>query len=217
MVGKPRANGRDTEVAVLGAERPGHLESSGASGVGQLLAETPSGRWRLALSGAYLNLNYRLGDRDRLFPGQVRFVPWIVSAQYSGEALTLTAEYAERYGYTSVLSPRAQAATGQSWYIQGGWRFTPSWEGLLRYDVYYADRHDRDGSHFAAATGLPSYTRFATDLTGGIRWDVTPSFMLRAEWHRVNGTGWLSSLDNPNPNATSRYWDMLMLLGSWRF
>ena len=42
-----------------------------------------------------------------------------------------------------------------------------------------------------------AFTRFAKDITVGLRWNVTPEFMVRAEYHRVNGTGWLSTLDNP--------------------
>ncbi len=51
----------------------------------------------------------------------------------------------------------------------------------------------------------------------GLRWNITPQFMLRAEYHRVNGTGWLSTLDNPNPYATVQHWDLFSILGSYRF
>ena len=49
---------------------------------------------------------------------------------------------------------------------------------------------------------LPAHNRFAKDITVGLRWNITPEFMLRAEYHRVNGTGWLSTLDNPVTWAT---------------
>jgi hypothetical protein len=41
--------------------------------------------------------------------------------------------------------------------------------------------------------------------------------MLRAEAHRVDGTGFLAVQDNPDPQALHRYWDNFMLLGSFRF
>ncbi len=93
----------------------------------------------------------------------------------------------------------------------------PQWEALLRYDAYYADKNDRDGQLFAAATRLPGFTRYAKDWTVGLRFDVTPQFMLRAEVHRVDGTGFLAAQDNPNPQALRRYWDNFMLQASFRF
>jgi hypothetical protein len=41
--------------------------------------------------------------------------------------------------------------------------------------------------------------------------------MLRAEYHRVNGTGWLSSLDNPVSSDLAQHWDLFTVLGSYRF
>ena len=87
----------------------------------------------------------------------------------------------------------------------------------MRYDVYYADKNDRDGQAFAAATGVPGFTRFARDWTLGMRFDVTPQFMLRAEMHQIDGAGFLASQDNPNPQALRRYWNNFMLQASFRF
>ena len=63
----------------------------------------------------------------------------------------------------------------------------------------------------------PAHSRFAKDITVGLRWNITPQFMLRAEYHRVNGTGWLSTLDNPSPHGTVQHWDLFSILGSYRF
>ena len=45
----------------------------------------------------------------------------------------------------------------------------------------------------------------------------TPQFMLRAEVHWVDGTGFLAAQDNPNSGALRRYWDNFMLQASFRF
>lgn len=101
--------------------------------------------------------------------------------------------------------------TGESYYFQGVYRFNKKWEGVLRYDVLYTDKNDRSGKAFARSTGgqRPAHSRFAKDITVGLRFNVTPSFMLRAEYHRVNGTAWLSTLDNPDSSATSQHWNLL--------
>src|SRR3569832_2514582 len=77
----------------------------------------------------------------------------------------------------------------QAGYLQGEWRFLPAWELMLRHDVFYRDKHDKDGRLFAAATGLPAHSMFARDTTLGLRWDTTPNLMLRAEFHRGGGAG----------------------------
>ena len=84
---------------------------------------------------------------------------------------------------------------------------------FCRYDVLFTDRKDRNGKEFAALSGRPArHSRFAKDITVGLRWNVTPSFMLRAEYHRVNGTAWISTLDNPDPANTSQHWNLFAIL-----
>ena len=67
------------------------------------------------------------------------------------------------------------------------------------------------------ATRQPGFTRFAKDWSVGLRFDVTPQFMLRVEAHRVDGTGFLAVQDNPDAQALRRYWDNVMLQASFRF
>ena len=73
------------------------------------------------------------------------------------------------------------------------------WETVLRYDVLYNDVDDRDGTKFKAATQntVPAHTQFAKDWTVGLRYKITPSLMVAAEYHRVYGTGWLSLTRQP--------------------
>lgn len=50
----------------------------------------------------------------------------------------------------------------------------------------------------------------------GLRWNVTPEFMLRAEYHHVNGTGWFSRLDNPaSEGPLSQHWDLYAIQASF--
>jgi hypothetical protein len=83
----------------------------------------------------------------------------------------------------------------ETFYAQGEWRFAPAWELLVRHDVFYRSRKDRNGRNFEALTGLPAHSMYAHDTTLGLRWDATPSIMVRAEYHRVNGTAWLPGPD----------------------
>lgn len=95
---------------------------------------------------------------------------------------------------------------------------TPSLkETVFRYDVLYTGKSDRSRKVFASRSGRPAHNKFAKDIAVGLRLNVTPSFILRAEYHRVNGTAWLSTLDNPNSLATSQYWNLFAVQASYRF
>lgn len=214
------ASGTTTEAALLGSDRPGNL-SSQVSYIGRGMYEYDGGRVRLAVSGAQMNVGYKPGT-DILHAGSIQFSPIIFSAQYNAERWSLTSEYAIRHiTYTNFgVSSLNLDFIGESYYFQGIYRFTPKWEGVLRYDALYTNRADRSGHDYAASTGRPAFSRFAKDLTTGIRWNVTPSFMLAAEHHYVNGTAWLAPLDNPNLNIAnqhSQHWHLFAVQGSYRF
>ncbi|SFN07818.1 hypothetical protein SAMN05421863_10974 [Nitrosomonas communis] len=229
----PQVGDTSTEVGVLGRKYPGDLKTR-LSYIGRIMYERDGGRWRFAVSGAHFNIGYDPDLNDPLSTGSFRFSPLYFSAQYNAERWSLTSEYAirhiERENFFNRGVPDSNF-TGESFYVQGIYRFNPTWEAVLRYDVYYADRKDRDGNEFQAATGRPDHSRFAKDLTVGLRWNITPSIMMRGEYHRVNGTGWLSTLDNPtfqsmtvvqpdNPqplNPTDQHWNLFAVQVSYRF
>ena len=136
---------------------------------------------------------------------------------------------------------------GQSYYFQAAYRFAPQWELMARYDAAYPNSHDQSGqateakyqnlvNHsiannptvfdgYAGAVKAynlrlqlpPAYSQFAKTLTVGIRYDLTPTIMLRAEYNYINGTAWLPAQDNPRPAETAQYWNMFGFLVSLRF
>jgi hypothetical protein len=217
-LGQPQTDTDAATVALVGLNPPGHLDAKLAPDF-QVMYEGSGGRYRLGFTALHLDLRYKPGYADRLGAGRFKLTPLIFSAQYNAENWSLTSEYASRRISVKDFGPFFYNgdALGESYYLQATYRLAPKWEALLRYDVYYADKGDRNGRDFAAATGLPGFTRYAKDWTLGVRFDVTPQFMLRAEAHQVDGTGFLAVQDNPNAQDLRRYWDSFMLLGSFRF
>ena len=222
----PIVNDKDTELALLGALRPGHLTRE-VSFIGRGIFETNDKRIRLGVSGIWVNSEYDpvFHIKNDIGPGALQFTPIYFSAQYNAERWSLTSEYALRhFKYDNNFNNPLNGLDffGESFYFQGEYRFTPKWEGFVRYDVLFTDRSDRDGSKWAAhaphRAGL-EHSRFAKDITVGLRWNVTPQFMLRAEYHHVNGTGWLSRLDNdPSKGETTvQIWDLFAIQASYRF
>lgn len=215
--GWPDAGDKATESAVLGRNRPGKIESDFDTFL-QAMYEGDGGRYRLGVTVDWFNVSYRPKNDPVLKAGHSQLHPVIFTGQYNAENWSLTGEYAIRTirarDYVAIPDTKT---IGESYYLQGTYRLQPKLEALLRYDVLYGDRDDRDGKKFAAASRRPAFTRFAKDWTVGMRYDVTPAFMVRAEYHSVDGTGWLPGLDNPDPTTLERRWNLFMLLGSFRF
>ncbi len=216
-----RVDNENSELALLGRDFPGDLESRW-SFIGRLMYSTPSETLRLAVTGVRLETDYnpRFAFPDDLGPGKDLFEPVIFSAQYNAESWSLTGEYARRpIKDEGFLVPGFDLdIVGESYYVQGIYRIDPHWEMVVRYDVFYANVDDRDGSKTEAATGIPSSHQFAKDWTVGVRYNITPSLMARAEYHNVyGGTFFLFPQDNPDLSALDTKWDIFALLFSYRF
>ncbi len=214
---EPRTEDPDFEPAIFLQNEPGKLEGT-TSWMGRLLYEYDFGRVRLGLTTAGINVDYDPAPDDPIRPGAFHFHPYIASVQYNRESWSLTAEYARRSTRLDRFgAPRDIDFTGNSYFIQGIYRLTPRWEVLLRYDSLTWNDDDPEGRDFKAQTGLPNHYRFARDWTFGVRWDLAQNVMLRAEWHRVSGTGWLSLLENPPTTETRQRWNLLAFSAAIKF
>lgn len=211
------ADNTDTELAFLGLQTRGHLENN-VSFVGQLLYEYDGGRVRAAISIVDGTLDYKPSAQDFLAEGSIHITPVVLSLQYNAENWSITSEYLrEQLEYKDFgFAVADQSIVAESYYLQGSYRFYPGWEALLRYDVFYPDKDDKTGRRFVGSN-VPSSRAFATDWTMGLRWDISPYTMVRAEYHRVDGTAWLPLQDNPDPSQWVRKWNMFSLQVSVRF
>ena len=217
--GVPRGNNLDTELAYFGVDYPGETDSK-LSYIGRLGYEREGGKYRLAISSAWVDVRYnpKLLPPDDLPSLKDIFTPIIFSAQYNGDKLSLTTEYAIRRIQERSLDNQFSAeVTGNSYYFQALYRFDQNWQAVMRYDVLYNNREDKKGKKYQALTGNPAFTQFAKDWTFGFRYYVNSSFLVAAEYHNVNGTAWLPRQDNPNINNLEQRWHMFSLAAGVRF
>ena len=110
-------------------------------------------------------------------------------------------------------------STVQGYYLQGSYLLRDDLEWVVRYSEGFTDKDDREGTQQSAATGgfVPPHAFYRKDWMVGLRWDVTPSFMLRAEYQWNDGTWTLPRRENPVPSATVQDWRCFSLLASYRF
>lgn len=215
----PPDEDEDTETTLLGGNRVGELDSR-RSYIGRLLYEIDGGRLRFAYTQAQLNLHY---SDDPSGTGSIRFEPAILSGQYNSERWSITSEYALRTLEFDQTIPYAlpgfRKLTGESYYVQGTYQLAPMWRTLLRYDVTYLNKDDRNGQRLETATGglRPAHSQFAKDWTVGLEWNPHRMWLVRTEYHWVDGTAWLPVQDNPVAAATERRWRMFALQVSFGF
>ncbi len=219
-VGRARAD-KNVEIAFLGRDFGGDLDTDGLAYVGRIGFETPDSAWRFALSGARIDLEFDRAATDPIGEGDIEVGYWVLSAQYNAERWSLTGEYLEEPVDFSNFGGRMDEndVTAQGYYLQGSYLLRDDVELVLRYAEGFSDKDDRSGAERSALTGgfAPRHSFYGKDWMLGLRWDVTPSFMLRAEYQWNNGTRNLSMRENPNPQATEKNWEMFSVLGSYRF
>jgi hypothetical protein len=120
-----------------------------------------------------------------------------------------------------IVSQLRQRMTSPSYYYQLHYRASESWDFFVRYDRFAFDDHDMYGSRIAASPsfnfrGLPDFAFYASTYSVGAGYHINTSWLLRAEWHNVEGGGWLNHADNED-HALKKYWDLLAVQLSYRF
>ncbi len=201
--------------------------------IGRAGYEWQEGRFRLLFTVVDLDLDFD-PDSPGFLAGTVKLFAPLVSAQVNLEDWSFTGEYLriniDRSGIFPRLPPDPVARefllnnTVESYYLQAQYRFAPSWSALARYDAFFTNADDHDGSATARGFGLPRHRFFAKDLTFGLRWEFAQNWLVAAEYHNIDGTGWLSPIDNPGINnpllargASDGHWDLFTLMFSYRF
>lgn len=219
--GQPRMD-ENVEYAYLGAGYSGDFEPQGLSYIASLLLESPDNRLRASFSVASTSLDFERGATDPIGSGDLDFIYWIASLQYATEDWTFTTEYMREPikwdGFSGSIF-EGLSTTAEGYFIQAAWRARDDIELMVRYEEGFADRGDRAGEKFEQRSFgfVPAHSRYSKILAAGIRWDLSPEFMLRAEYQRHNGTFVLSSRENPIPADMDPDWDMFSLSASYRF
>lgn len=198
---------------------PGRLKAK-PSFVTQLSYELMEGRYIVAVSYADVNMGYTSDITfDPYAALDVNMRPLNFSAQYNGEKFNLTSEYTLRWNsFSGARSVQTDAAPiSQYWYVQAGYRVLDNLMFTLRYDDMVQNTSDPRGHIFHHLTGLPAHITFAQDIVLGVRWDITPSWMLRMEYHQVHGAASISLIDNPEVNNLALDWNIYAMQLAYRF
>jgi hypothetical protein len=186
----------------------------------RLQDEIDTGRWRFALSHAEGRLLLAAEDASGI-AGEFFVTIDVLSAAFNGADYSVTAEYA-LVGNDNLLTVNGtpvvvQEVKADGAYVQGDYRLSPRWSGMVRYDVFFMDRNDRDGREFAAANpGAERHSRFSRDYAAGVTWRPDEHWGAWVEYHYIDGSATVQGQDNLGRTPESP-WSMLLLMAGYRF
>lgn len=222
IIGRPEKD-RDVELAYLNRDWEGEFtESRGL--LWRTEFATHDMRWRLGTTLGRFELDFEVDGipTNPAAPGDgsVNIDVVNLSLQYNLEKWSFTSEYLRQFiewgslGGVYALQPKN---VSEAIYAQVEYRLNPEVDLVARYDVLYIDRNDRNGARANQLFGRPRHTQFAKDFTLGVGWSPTRNWLFRAEWHHVDGTGWLAVQDNPVDADRERRWNLFALQATYRF
>lgn len=215
--GRPRVDKQT--VATSFSFVPGEVARLGehSSFGGRIMYQSSDGKWLAAFSRVEARLRYlqTLAPTVQTDVG-VKFVYWLTSLQCNIDEWTFTSEY----GHMDInldLDPFGKFGLHPlQYYLQATRHLDKHWSIYSRYDNLYWDRRDPSGDDYAALTpGSNNFANFAHDYGFGTRYDINSNAMVSAEYHYIDGTAWVSGLDNSQP--ATRYWHMVAVEFSYRF
>lgn len=229
--GLPHADDEDLERgALLGQNWEGELDGRPSFSF-QTLYESADGHWTAALTFNRASMDFNATAADMavgLQAGELDIEYRMLSLRYETDDWNLTGEFLRLHGTARGFGPLLpdSSADSDNWYIQGGYRPAQDLELLMRYERSYSNNDDKTGNKAAAfsdayqAIGLPgivNHNKFSKNFMIGLRWDPDPQWVFRAEHHWVDGTNWLSRIENPDPTSLKRNWRLFMLSAGYRF
>ena len=212
---------KNVEIAYLFEDRLGELEPDGVTWLFSGFFTTLDEQFKLGISGALSSMNYTPGTGDFLADGSVDFKYWIASFQYNQEKWSVSAEFMRepvRWNGFGLFFPDNEL-TAEAYYLQAAFQIKPKVELMFRLEEGFSDKNDRTGEKAAALSGgfLPAHSLYSKILTTGLRWDISPSIMVRAELQFHEGTFILSGRENENRANLVKDWNLISFLASYRF
>ena len=170
--------------------------------------------WRFGASYLDSVFTYQTNEMsDRFFDGKFSFKFYTVNALYEGEKWEFSAEiYQENFHTKGFYHPLYnKSPVGQGAYTQSRYKVNHQLTLLARYENFYSNRNDKNGTAQEAESNgtIPAYFSYHRDATVGFSYDMSSNLRLRFEHHWIQGAARLTPVVLPNPQVNnSKNWQL---------
>lgn len=186
----------------------------------QITADYDYGRVRLAYTRYSAPIDFKATIENFTIQSSTSVDYQIFSAEYNEQKWSLTSEM-----FMAEVKPDVPGYSmdhPQGIYLQASVKPESRWDGFICYDYSVLDEADRSGEKFAVNpnknfTNQPAFARYAKDYSLGMGFHPNNNWLIRAEYHNVQGTSWMTARDLKKSQAQTEYWNLAALSVSWRF
>ena len=178
----------------------------------RIMTDWDGGQFQTALS--LLRTGLAVGSGGGASPSLQANV-WVGSMRWNRSRFSLFSELAYVSSRLALGGP-VRKTHSDGGYLQLDRYLTPSWTAFARYDLRFNNRNDRNGREAEAAGRGPAHTSYARTATLGMRWQSPKGWGVMGEWHHIDGTASMPSLDNRG-RTPAPTWDVWLLMVGLRF
>jgi hypothetical protein len=205
--------GKDEKRALVGdtSAFPNDLDIDGLTIV-RLMDEWAGGTWRAALTYTSARVSLAASMQSPL-AGSLDADIWVASLRHNAERFAVTAEYQVTHTQIDTNFTGRDRSSSDGGYLQFDYLIQPRWTAMLRYDLIFSDRDDRDGRDYAAQTGDDRSSRYARDLTAGLKWLPDEHWGVWLEHHVIRGSASAPSIENQGRSLRAEGNLFVMMLG----
>ncbi|MBO9489664.1 hypothetical protein J7384_04730 [Endozoicomonas sp. G2_1] len=169
--------------------------------------------WRFGVVGLDSKFTYLSEQQDIFVDGWLVVQRLMVNAIYQGENWEFSSELIqERLNQEGFFSSNFVIdVKGQGGFVQARYHISDRLRFLARYERYFGNKDDKDGSQIVALSGgrIPAYFGYQHDATIGLTFDVLDNLRLQIEQHWVQGTARLTPVVAPNVELNdSEFWQI---------
>lgn len=163
---------------------------------------------RLGIASTSGDFDYISGNNDAFVSGNIKLNRYYINAEYHGEKWLLSAELLqEKLALDHIYSSGFYRKTvGEGGFIQASYQLNTDSKLLIKYERYYADKNDKNGTKLQQNSfgAIPHYFAYQHDFTLGASISLADNFEIQLEHHWYDGTARLMPLLMPNPIANNQ-------------
>jgi hypothetical protein len=145
----------------------------------------------------------------------------IYSAEYVYNQWRFAAEYM-MYKFSNDIGGNVDVRKGDGIYGQVNYRVNEKLELSAGYGIAYGNTDDKDGDDWVQLGQIlqnpeqyPDYLAWQKDFTLAARFDINMNWLVKLEWHYIDGVNQLYVSDNPG--GFDRYWNFFAIKTTYTF